>query len=160
MLTNTGNGDSDETRRQEVREVDQATSDILQVSNGLLDVIAVQGQVSDPGPSVAECSGKNFEKYFRMHHVWSVSGVKDPIMKEAMERLKEQLPKMGWEIVEYGPNGSREGTLELTAGHKEKKHSANVELWEGSKNSGSPMLFINVASSCYQVPVGTTVDRY
>jgi hypothetical protein len=141
-------------------QVDDANAEASRVSIQILDIIAVKGKVSEPGPQVSECSGKDSTKYFRMRHAWSLSHATKSELSDAMVRLKENLPEKGWNIVEYGPNNSRAKTLELTADNKEKQYSLNVEFWDERQSDGKSMLLVNVVSDCFRVPEGQTVDRY
>jgi hypothetical protein len=76
---------------------------------------------------------------------------------EAMERLKTELPKHGWKIVEYGPDTSKNKNINLTADNDEKKVGVNIV--KRSKND-PPKLDLTVVSGCYKVPDGEEVERF
>ncbi|MFB6905359.1 hypothetical protein ACFCWB_13970 [Streptomyces bacillaris] len=144
------------------RSVDDVDAETKQISSQILDIIAVKGVMSKSGPGVSACDGGERGKMFLMRHPWSLTGSSDAELQEAMSRLKKDLPKHGWKIVDYGPNSSKAKSLELTADHVEKKFAVKVEFWE--KNSGGdsnePTLLVNVVSACYQVPEGEKIDQY
>lgn len=144
------------------RSVDDVDVEMKQMSSQILDIMAVKDPMSKSGPGVSTCEGAERGKLFLMRHPWSLTGTSDAELMKAMTRLKEDLPKHGWKITEYGPNSSKAKSLELSADHAEKKFAVNVEFWE--KNSGGdtnePTLLINVVSACYQAPDGKKVDRF
>lgn len=144
------------------RSIDDVDAETKKISSQVLDIIAVKGEASESGPGVTTCEGEERGKLFIMRHPWSLTGSSDDELMQAMTRLKEELPKKGWKIINYGRNNSRAKSLELTADHNEKQFAVNVEFWE--KNSGGdtnpPTLVVNVVSACYQVPDGERVDRY
>jgi hypothetical protein len=74
-----------------------------------------------------------------------------------MKRLKAELPKQGWKIVEYGPDISKDKNINLTADNDKKKVGVNIV--QMSKND-PPKLSLNVVSGCYKVPDGQTVEHF
>ncbi len=74
-----------------------------------------------------------------------------------MERLKGELPKRGWKVVEYGPNTSKNKSIELTADNDKREAQRQDrsfrEGWDASLN-------LMVVSGCYQVPDGEKADRF
>ncbi|MGW7519566.1 hypothetical protein ACWGJ2_28640 [Streptomyces sp. NPDC054796] len=152
---------SEDSKPATVRSIEKADAETKRVSSQVLDIIDVEGKVSEPGPRVTSCSDKNAEKFFKMLHPWSLTGTSNEELRQAMTRLRENLPKKGWKIVGYGRNNSKDKSLELTADNHEKRFGLNVELWEEAEGSGEkPKLIVNVVSGCYRVPEGETVDRY
>ncbi len=151
------------TKPAGTRSVDDVDSETKKISSEILDIIAVKGKLSEPGPGVSACEGdERGEETFMLRHPWSLTASSDGELSKAMARLKEELPKNGWEIVKYGRNNSASKSLTLTADHKERKFGVHVEHWE--KNSGGDSnpasLVVTVVSACYQVPDGETVKRY
>ncbi|MFF4726097.1 hypothetical protein ACFY3M_12220 [Streptomyces mirabilis] len=133
-------------------------SDVMEkVSSGIYDLIGVKGKTSDSRPGVMDCSGKDKETYFRIFHPWSFYPASASDLDEAMKRLKTELPKHGWEIVEYGPDTSKNKNLNLTADNDKKKASVNIVHME--KND-PPKLSLTVVSGCYKVPDGQEVERF
>ncbi|GHC46337.1 hypothetical protein [Streptomyces flavofungini] len=134
-----------------------AVETMKKTSSGIYDLIGVKGKASDNDPGVTECSGKDSKKYFRIYHPWSFSPASASDLAEAMARLKRELPKHGWKIVAYGPNTSKNKSVEMTADHDKKKVSVTVV---NMSKSDPPILSLNLVSGCYQVPDGQKVDLY
>lgn len=127
------------------------------VSSEIYDLIGVKGKASNTGPGVSECSGKDPDKYFQIFHPWSFTPESPDKLDGVMERLKEELPKHGWKVVEYGPNTSKNKSMQLTADNDKKKHSVKITHFAKGK---APSLNLMVVSGCYQVPDGEKVDRF
>ncbi|MBW1604448.1 hypothetical protein JJV70_20540 [Streptomyces sp. JJ66] len=144
----------------ETRPQVEINNEIKSVSSRILDIVALEGKVSEPGPGVGECPGKDLDTYFIMRHTWSLASEDRKSLAASMEKLKHELPESGWEIKEYGPKNNQNRTLRLLADHPEKKYGINVEFWEQRKSDGKPMLLVGVVSACYQVPPGDTVEHY
>ncbi len=70
---------------------------------------------------------------------------------------QRELPKQGWEIVEYGPNTSKNRSITLTADNDKKKVS--VKVIKMAKND-PPKLSLDLVSGCYKVPDGEEVERF
>ncbi|MFL4948726.1 hypothetical protein ACJ6WE_15430 [Streptomyces sp. MMS24-I31] len=136
------------------RDVSQAME---KVSSGIYDLIGVKGKASSSRPFVAECSGKDTKKYFRIFHWWSFYPTSASDLGVAIERLKAELPKHGWTIVSYGPDTSKNKNINLTADNDKQK--ADVNIVQMSKND-PPKLSLHVVSGCYQVPDGQTVEHF
>ncbi|MFJ9028212.1 hypothetical protein ACIRQP_06740 [Streptomyces sp. NPDC102274] len=127
------------------------------VSSEIYDLIGIKGKASNTGAGVSECSGKDPEKYFQIFHPWSFVPESADQLSGVMERLKEELPKHGWKVVEYGPDTSKNKNLSLTADNDKKKYSVSVV--HRAKNN-PPKLSLMVVSGCYQVPEGQKVERF
>ncbi|MFI6059104.1 hypothetical protein [Streptomyces sp. NPDC051286] len=134
-----------------------AANETEKVSSELYDLIGIKGKTSNTGPGVSECSGKDPEKYFQIFHPWSFTPASADQLGGVMERLKEELPKHGWKVVEYGLDTSKSKNLNLTADNDKKKHSVNIV--EMAKID-PPSLSLMVVSGCYQVPDGEKVERF
>ncbi|MBR7672159.1 hypothetical protein [Streptomyces daliensis] len=153
--------DPKESEPVAARSVEDADEETKEVSSRILDIIDLKGKVSEPGPGVNSCEGRDTEKFYKMIHPWSLTGAENGELRQAMTRLREKLPKEGWKIVAYGRNSSRAKSLELTADNHEKKFGVNVELWEEKESSGKkPKLVVSVISACYQTPKGEKVEPY
>ncbi|MFI0779048.1 hypothetical protein [Streptomyces sp. NPDC021212] len=143
------------------REVSRAKNDAKEASSEILEIIDLRGEVSEPGPGIAQCGGKDPEKFYRVNHMWSLSGVPVPEMQRAMTRLKEGLPKKGWKIAKYGPDGSRSKSPELVAVSVPRQFSVNIHLYDESKktepNAPKSLIYVFLTSDCFQVPEGGTV---
>lgn len=156
--------DRDETPR--TREVEAARQDAKSVSSQLLNVIDLNGEVTEPGPGVSPCDGPDSDSdtRFTIKHPWSVYGVPVADMEAAMERLKRELPDRGWEVVRYGPDKSRARNLELVADYKhgDKQFSVNVRLLDERDGDAGKrsMINVNLVSACFQVPEGQKVKGF
>lgn len=145
------------------REVSRAKNDAKEASSEILEIIDLRGEVSEPGPGIAPCADKGPEKFYRVNHTWSLSGVPVPDMQRAMARLKEGLPKKGWKIVKYGPDGSRSKSPELVADSVPRQFSVNIHLYDESKkaepNAPKSLIYVFLTSDCFQVPEGKAVEE-
>ncbi|MEV0300164.1 hypothetical protein [Streptomyces prasinus] len=127
------------------------------VSSGIYDLIGVKGKASESYSTVMDCSGEDAEKYFRILHPWSFYPASVSDLDVAMERLKSELPKHGWEIVDYGPDTSKNKNIRMTADNDRKKVS--VRVVKMTKND-PPKLSLNVVSGCYKIPEGQEIERF
>jgi hypothetical protein len=134
-----------------------ASDAVEKVSSGIYDLIGVKGKASDGRPTVMECPNKDRKTYFRILHPWSFYPASASELGIAMERLKAELPKNGWKIVEYGPDSSKNKNISLTADNDKKKAGAHIV--QMSKNN-PPKLSVNVVSGCYKVPDGQEIERF
>ncbi|MFJ3226012.1 hypothetical protein ACIPJS_22010 [Streptomyces sp. NPDC086783] len=135
-----------------------AADTMEKISSGIYDLIGVKGKASESFPGVTDCSGKDPKTYFRIFHPWSFTPASASDLDEAMERLKRELPKHGWEIVNYGPNNSKSRSITLTADNDKKKVS--VKVIKMAAKSDPPMLSLDLVSGCYKVPDGEEVERF
>ncbi|WP_262386987.1 hypothetical protein [Streptomyces sp. TRM49041] len=134
-----------------------AADQMEKVSSQIYDLIDVKGKASDSSPGITDCAGKDREKHFRVFHSWSFYPTSPSQLNEAMERLKGELPKSGWKIVEYGPDTSKNRNLSLTADNDEKKTSLNIS--QRAKND-PPKLSLMLVSGCYEIPAGQEIERF
>lgn len=144
----------------EVGEVESVRGDARQLSSGILDSIALKGEVTKSGPGVAVCGDKDSDYFYKIHHPWSLRGMPIGDLKRAMERLKADLPKRGWKVVKYGPDSSPSKSLELIADSTEKKFSVNVSLDDRSGENKESQILVDLVSACFRVPEGKRVDSY
>ncbi|MFH8800173.1 hypothetical protein ACH4F6_11335 [Streptomyces sp. NPDC017936] len=134
-----------------------ASDAMEKVSSGIYDLIGVKGKASDNRPGVSDCSDKDAKTHFRIFHPWSFYPASASDLDVAMERLKRELPKHGWEIVTYGPDTSKNKNINLVADNDNEKSS--VKITQMSKND-PPKLSLMVVSGCYKVPDGEEVERF
>ncbi|OEJ96060.1 hypothetical protein [Streptomyces thermolilacinus] len=134
-----------------------AANDLEKVSSDIYDLIAVKGEASDTQAGVMNCAGRDREKYFRVFHPWSFYPASPDQLDEAMQQLKQELPKNGWTIVRYGPDRSLSKNLTLTADNDERKSS--VEITQDAKND-RPKLSLMLVSGCYEIPAGQEIERF
>ncbi|AYG82242.1 hypothetical protein DWB77_04412 [Streptomyces hundungensis] len=151
--------DSHEIPSAGISTSSDAADSMVRVSSALYDLIGVKGKASETQPGVTECSGKDRDKYFTIFHPWNITPTKTTAaeLDAVMERLKKELPKHGWEIVEYGRDTSKSKNLSLTADNDEQKVS--VKLASYAKDT-PPSLGLMVVSGCYQIPEGKKIERF
>jgi hypothetical protein len=149
--------DSDETPSAGTSTSRDASDSLEKVSSGIYDLIGVKGKASDTQPGVMDCSGKDTKTYFRVFHPWSFYPASASDLAVAMERLKTELPKNGWKIVDYGPDTSKNKNITLTADNDKAK--VGVHIVQMAKND-PPKLSLDLVSSCYKVPDGQEVERF
>ncbi|MEU2062165.1 hypothetical protein [Streptomyces sp. NPDC013455] len=142
-------------------DVDTAKARAKAVSSQIYELIDMRtAKVTQPGPRIATCD-QDPEHLFQTVHPWSVYGVSEDELKAGFQRLKEGLPEKGWKIVQYGPNKSKDRTLEMTADSRTEPFSVNVELWVSSPAAGQekePKILVNVVSGCWRAPKGTDLN--
>lgn len=155
---------SDPGSAPDVRNISEAREEARELSSVVLDVIDLKGEVSKSGPGVSPCRDKDSDRFYTIHHPWSLTGVPVEDMKKAMERLRKSLPEKGWKIVSYGPDVSPSKSIELVADSTKKKFSISIRLLDRTKraNPGSlkALISVDLTSACFQVPKGKTVDEY
>ena len=149
--------DSDEIPSVGTSTSRDASDAMEKLSSSIYDLIGVKGKASDSRPGVMDCADKDVKTYFRIFHPWSFYPASAGGLDEAMKRLRSELPKQGWKIVEYGPDTSKNKNINLTADNDAKKASVNIV--QMSKND-PPKLSLTVVSGCYKVPDGQEVERF
>lgn len=131
---------------QNLEKVEEETS---KTSSKILKIIDLNGKVTKPGPLPAPCSGYS-KKAYRISHPWSVYGVPVPQMKEAMDRLKRDLPKNGWKVTKDGPDASPSKSREIIANSEGNKFSVTIRLLDEPAGSTNPSLIeVTVESACF-----------
>ncbi|PVE07124.1 hypothetical protein [Streptomyces scopuliridis] len=153
----TDTGSSDDIPTAGISTSEEAADKAKQISSEIYDLIGIKGKASNTGAGVTECGGKDPEKYFQIFHPWTFTPAAADQLDGVMERLKEELPKHGWKVVDYGPDTSKNKNLSLTADNDAKKYS--VKIAHFSKDN-PPNLNLMVVSGCYQVPDGEKVERF
>ncbi|MFE4367495.1 hypothetical protein ACFRMN_04425 [Streptomyces sp. NPDC056835] len=148
---------SDDIPTAGVSTSEEAADEAAKVSSEIYDLIGIEGKASNTGAGVTECGGKDPEKYFQVFHPWTFTPASADQLDGVMARLKEELPKHGWKVVDYGPDTSKNKNLSLTADNDAKKYS--VKIAHFSKDT-PPNLNLMVVSGCYQVPEGQKVERF
>ncbi|MHB9860122.1 hypothetical protein [Streptomyces sp. YIM S03343] len=141
--------------------MDTARDKAKAASSAIYEMIDMRtAKATEPGPSVSTCD-EDPEHLYKTFHPWSVYGVSEDELRAGFQRLREELPKKGWKIVDYGPNKSRAKSLSLTADSKTEPFSVNAELWVSSPTAGhekEPKILINIVSGCWRAPEGTDLN--
>ncbi|WP_059011576.1 hypothetical protein [Streptomyces specialis] len=135
-----------------VKSVDDARAEASDVSSRILDVAAIQGQVSEPGPGVGICEDDpEKERLYTMDHPWSVSGLPRRTLEEAMDRLRAELPREGWEILEDGELDNANRTPRILFENTRIEYAAHVTIEGGDDD---PRLHVSLVSACFSTPEG------
>ena len=121
-------------------------------SSKILDVMNLKAKVTEPGASATECSGTSDEDTFSGVHMWSVYGVPFTELQQAMDRLRQDLPKKGWKIVKDGPDRSRSRSPQILAESHKDRFTVDIRLRKrGADNSKDPsVIHVTVTSACYR----------
>lgn len=140
--------------------VDKARAKANHISSQILDMIGItEGQVTQGGAGVSPCD-RDPEHLYLLRHPWSVYEVAPEKLKVGFQRLREQLPKNGWKIVDYGPDTSANKNLELTADSENEPFSVDASLHiTGSSGKKQPLILVHVVSGCYRAPEGTDLSK-
>lgn len=142
-----GCSQADNLKTRDGREVQESTK---KTSRDVLGLIDLKGKVTEPGPFTMPRSGYSGGVY-RAHHPWSLYGVPVDDMKQAMDRLRRNLPANGWKIAKNGPDKSPAKTPEIIANSKGGEFSVKVRLLEepaGSKHTS--LIAVTVESACFK----------
>ncbi|WP_240139252.1 hypothetical protein [Streptomyces sp. MUM 178J] len=138
--------------------VDDLRAKTKSVSSQIYDMIGIKGgKTTEPGPGISTCE-EDPEHLILSRHPWSLYDVPQDDLKQGFQRLREELPKRGWKIVEYGPNKSAAKTLELTADSTTERYSVNAELHVDGPASETPKILVHVVSGCFRAPEGTDLN--
>jgi 5'-3' exonuclease len=162
LVTHTGCSLTDANKSDDIPSSGTSTStDAAQeaetASGELFNLIEIKGKASDTGPGVKECGKKDRQRYFQIFHSWSFTPTSPQQLEATMERLKENLPKHGWEVVNYGSDTSRNKNLSLRADDDTKKFSVDITY---RAKDNTPHLNFFVISGCYQIPDGKKIEQF
>lgn len=151
--------DDDLGYKPAVHEAGAVREDTEAMSSQILDIIGIKGKVTEPGPGVTSCAGMDPQKFFKVRHPWSLYGVPVPDLRNAMDRLKTELPRHNWKITSYGPDKSRAKSLTLYADSTKKKFTVQIKLLDRRGRSENPSgIMVTLVSGCFQVPKGQQVS--
>ncbi|WP_190232904.1 hypothetical protein [Streptomyces avicenniae] len=147
-----GSGGPAESYR--VLSVDDARAEVRELSSSVLDLTGLEGTFSEPGPGVSTCEeDPRKERLYLVRHIWSVSGLPERELTAGMDRLREQLPGEGWEIVEDGFRDNPARTPRFIADNHAAGYGVNVEFIRAYEDS-EPMLSVTLVSGCLSTPEG------
>ncbi|MES9519158.1 hypothetical protein [Streptomyces capoamus] len=139
-------------------DVDRARDKAKAVSSAIYDMIGVdRGKTTERGPSVSPCD-EDPEHLYKTRHPWSVYDVPEGDLKAGFQRLREELPKRGWKIVDYGPENSAAKSLSVTADSEKDRFSVHAVLMVSTASNPherEPLLSVTVVSGCWRAPQGT-----
>lgn len=139
-------------------DVDKARDKAKAASSEIYDMIGIhKGKATERGPAVSLCD-EDSEHLYKTRHPWSVYGVSEDELKAGFQRLREELPKKGWKIVDYGPANSEAKSPSLTADSEKDRFSVNAVLMVSTPSNPhekEPLLSVTVVSGCWRAPEGT-----
>ncbi|MFF4489777.1 hypothetical protein ACFY0F_25315 [Streptomyces sp. NPDC001544] len=142
-------------------DVDKAREKAKSASSAIYEMIGLRkGKATEPGPSITPCD-EDPDHLYKTFHPWSVYGVSEDDLKAGFQRLREELPKRGWKIVEYGPNKSKAKSLSLTADWDKERFSVHAVLMVSTPTNPhekEPLIMVNVVSGCWRAPKGTDLN--
>ncbi|MBB5937986.1 hypothetical protein [Streptomyces zagrosensis] len=146
-----------------VEDIGEVKAQSRGLSDGLLRIIDLEGDLKEPVTSVGTCGDKDADKFYRINSSWSLAGPPAQDLRGAMGRLSKVMPKSGWDITEHGRENSVAKSHYLKANSTERAFSVYIVVLEASPNSGRtrPLLYVGLASDCFQVPDGQSArDKY
>jgi hypothetical protein len=135
-----------------VRESENVQADVERTSSRILEILDLKGKVTESGAMTSKCAGYDSDdEVYRARHPWSVYEVPFADMQKAMDRLRAELPKEGWEIVKDGVDGSASKSPQIVAESKGGEFAIDVRLYKASKVGNAPdLLKVAVESACYR----------
>ncbi|ARP70920.1 hypothetical protein LK07_15380 [Streptomyces pluripotens] len=143
-------------------DVDRARDKAKAVSSAIYEMIGThKGKVTERGPAISACEGKDPQHFYMTRHPWSVYDLSEDDLKASFQRLRDALPKKGWKIVDYGPNNSDAKSLSLTADSETDRFSVKAVLVVSTPTNShekDPLLAITIVSGCWQAPKGTDLN--
>ncbi|MFF1462542.1 hypothetical protein [Streptomyces sp. NPDC058330] len=136
----------------ETRDGDTVRAGVERVSSRILDILDVKGEVTDTGAMTVRCSDYDpDEEVYRARHPWSIYKTPFMDMGKGMDRLRAELPKEGWKIVQDGVDGSKAKSPQIVAESKGGEFAVDVRLHEASEIGNAPdLLEVTVESACYR----------
>ncbi|MFT2016401.1 hypothetical protein ACMA1D_11235 [Streptomyces sp. 796.1] len=138
-----------------VRKTDEVKEKSAEIARDLLRIIDLEGDLKPPGYVVGLCGDRDADKFYRINNFWSIAGATVTDLRKTMARLKEELPRAGWDIASYGPAHSKAQQLTLIANYRADKFSVSIEALEPSpKGRERSLLYVGLTSACYQAPEG------
>ncbi|WP_235617366.1 hypothetical protein [Streptomyces thermolilacinus] len=136
----------------EVRDSAAVKADTKKVSSRVLEMLALEGKVTETGAMTMRCSGFDAdEKVYRARHPWSVYDASFADMRAAFDRLRGELPKNGWKIVKDGPDGTAGKSPQIVAESEGGDFAVDARLHEENRAQNAPaLLTVTVESACYK----------
>ncbi|MFI6701746.1 hypothetical protein ACIBJC_22740 [Streptomyces sp. NPDC050509] len=137
------------TPERDGKQVQKGTEN---ASSQILDMMDLKGKVTESGALILRCSDYSPEdEVYRARHPWSLRNIPIEEMKNAMDRLREELSKNGWNIVKDGPDDTVGKAPQIVANSKNGEFSADIRLLDNRKYGDDPSLIeVTVVSKCYK----------
>ncbi|WP_327290430.1 hypothetical protein [Streptomyces sp. NBC_01198] len=113
------------------------------------------GAPPDGTPSDVSCDEDDDNSPDRQRlQMWSLYGVANTTLSEAMTHLAAGLPAHGWKVVQNGPDSSRNRNQEILAVHKATKIQLDA-TWMKGLDGHEPLITFYVSSPCFHAsPTG------
>ncbi|MFI0987691.1 hypothetical protein [Streptomyces exfoliatus] len=142
----------------EVREYKPAKQQVNDVSSRLLDWMAVKGAPTQVSARVTICESvdPDFKTHYLVEHPWAVYDLTKGSFEQAMQNLREQLPRNGWKIVKDGFTESKRKDPQIVAENDTLRLGLNVEWMRNRSGDLKDGIAVTVISRCYRAPEGTT----
>jgi hypothetical protein len=155
------NGQSGSRPDPPTLDVDQARDKTKAASSEIYEMITIRnGKATTPGPGISTCD-EDPDHLYKTRHFWSIYNTSEDELKAGFQRLRQQLPKNGWKIVEYGPDKSPARSLSLTADSTKDRFSVHAVLMVSTPTNPhekNPLLAVTVVSGCWRAPKGTDLN--
>ncbi|MGY0024002.1 hypothetical protein ACVHNB_34175 [Streptomyces sp. YJ-C3] len=164
ILTGCSSVKSDEEKlgyKPETMAIEPAVKKANDISSRLLDIMKVKGKVTEPSADVNLCESidPDMKKYYSINHPWSIYDLKSGTFEQAMQNLREELPKQGWEITKDGETESIARNPEIVATDKKTHHVVSIEWAKERSGNLKQLINVNLNSRCYRAPEGTDISR-
>ncbi|SCF95169.1 hypothetical protein [Streptomyces sp. Ncost-T10-10d] len=134
------------------RDADTVKAGVERTSSRILEILDIKGKVTETGAMTSHCSGYDSdEEIYRARHPWSIYKAPYADTQRGMDRLRVELPKDGWKIVQDGVDGSKAKSPQIVAESKGGEFAVDVRLHKASKVGNAPdLLEVTVESACYR----------
>lgn len=146
-----------------VRKVGHSEEEVNKISHAVLSWMDAEGKTTEFGASGGTCDAvdPNFEKYYSVRHPWSIIRLESGTFKNAMENLRQQLPKHGWHITKDGKTNSPARNPEIIAVQPKSHHTMVIEWTKNraEKKGKTESIIVRVNSRCYRAPQGTDLSE-
>ncbi|MFJ2114787.1 MULTISPECIES: hypothetical protein [unclassified Streptomyces] len=145
--------------KPEVRKIQAAKQEVNDISSRLLDWMRIEGKTTEVGAGVNVCEAvdPDLERYYTIRHPWSVYDLRKGTFEEAMQNLREQLPRNGWKIIKDDVTNSSAQNPEISAVNSESHHVISIE-WARKRSGGlKQIISVDIDSRCYRAPKGTDI---
>ncbi|MGW6098045.1 hypothetical protein ACWFRK_27640 [Streptomyces sp. NPDC055157] len=131
---------------------DTVKAGVERTSSRILEILDVRGKVTETGAMTSRCSDYDSdEEVYRARHPWSIYKAPFVDMQKGMDRLRVELPKEGWKIVQDGVDASKAKSPQIVAESKGGEFAVDVRLHKASKVGNAPdLLEVTVESACYR----------
>lgn len=143
--------------RPEVRDPLSAEEEVNRISDRVRGWMGLKSKVTDMEAAAGSCEAvdPDYTKYYVVNHPWSVHNVEEGSLAQAMQNLRERLPRHGWKITKDGKMNSKAGDPEIVAVEPRTHHFLTVQWRRGLPGKVSELISVDVDSRCYRAPKGT-----